>query len=124
MTRTNRTLLVFLLSVVVAGVASFFVYRAVQSIPVREVEVKSYYVAVAAKSLPVGTLLTSNDVKLVAWPASSPVAGGYSTAEEVVNRGVIVPVAENEPLTASKVAAPERAGGSRRPSPPGCAPSR
>ena len=76
MTRTNRTLLVFFLSVMVAGVASFFVYRAVQSIPVREVEVKSYYVAVAAKSMPIGTLLTPNDVKLVAWPASSPVAGG------------------------------------------------
>jgi pilus assembly protein CpaB len=111
MTRTNRTLLVFLMSVLVAGVASFFVYRAVQSIPVREVEVKSYYVAVAAKSMPIGTLLTANDVKLVAWPASSPVAGGYSTVEEVVNRGVIVPVAENEPLTASKVAAPGAGGG-------------
>jgi pilus assembly protein CpaB len=111
MTRTNRTLLVFFLSVAVAGVASFFVYRAVQSIPVREVEVKSYYVAVAAKSLPVGTLLTPNDVKLVAWPASSPVSGGYSKAEEVVNRGVIVPVAENEPLTASKLAAPGAGGG-------------
>jgi pilus assembly protein CpaB len=111
MTRTNRTLLVFLLSVFVAGVASFFVYRAVQSIPVREVEVKNYYVAVASKSLPVGTLLTANDVKLVAWPASSPVAGAYSTLEEVVNRGVITPVAENEPLTASKVAAPGAGGG-------------
>ena len=111
MTRTNRTLLVFLMSVLVAGVASFFVYRAVQSIPVREVEVKSYYVAVASKSLPVGTLLTPNDVKLVAWPASSPVTGGYSTVEEVANRGLIVPVAENEPLTALKVAAPGAGGG-------------
>ena len=33
MNRTNRTLLVFLLSVLVAGVASFFVYSAVQSHP-------------------------------------------------------------------------------------------
>ena len=67
MNRTNRTLLVFTLSVIVAGAASFFVYRTVQQIPVREIEVRSYYVAVAAKSLPVGTLLTANDVKLVAW---------------------------------------------------------
>ncbi len=109
MNRTNRTLLVFLLSVMVAGAASFFVYRAVQQIPVREVEVRSYYVAVAAKSLPVGTLLTSNDVKLVAWPASSPVAGSFSTVEEVTNRGLITPVAENEPITATKLA-PKEAG--------------
>lgn len=110
MTR-NRTLLVFVLSVAVAGVASMLVYRAVQAIPVREVEVKSYHVAVAAKSLPVGTLLTASDVKLVAWPASSPVAGGYSTAEEVVNRGLIAPVAENEPLTATKLAVAEAGAG-------------
>jgi pilus assembly protein CpaB len=111
MTRTNRTLLVFLLSVLVAGGASFFVYRAVQAIPVREVEVKSYYVAVANKSLPVGTLLTTSDVKLVAWPASSPVAGSFSTAEEIAARGLITPVAENEPITANKLAAKEAGGG-------------
>jgi len=111
MNRTNRTLLVFLLSVVVAGAASFFVYSAVQRIPVREVEVKSYYVAVAAKPLPVGTMLAASDVKLVPWPASSPVAGGYSKVEEVVNRGLISPVVENEPLTSSKVAVPEAGAG-------------
>lgn len=110
MTRTNRTLLVFLLSVLVAGGASFFVYRAVQQIPVREVEVKSYYVAVANKSLPVGTLLSQSDVKLVAWPASSPVAGAFSKAEDVVDRGLVTPVAENEPITDTKLA-PKAAGG-------------
>src|SRR5687768_14745222 len=109
MNRTNRTLLVFLLSVVVAGVASFFVYSAVQSIPVREIEVRSYHVAVAAKALPVGTMISASDVKLVAWPSASPVAGGYSKIEEVVNRGLIAPVVENEPLTSSKVA-PIKAG--------------
>lgn len=111
MNRTNRTLLVFLVSVIVAGAASFFVYRAVQSIPVREVEVRSYYVAVAAKALPVGTLLTPSDVRLVAWPASSPVSGGYSSTDEVVNRGLIAAVVENEPITATKLASREAGGG-------------
>lgn len=111
MTRTNRTLVVFLLSVLVAGGASFVVYRGVQSIPVREVEVKSYYVAVASRSLPVGTMIAEGDVKLVAWPASSPVAGGYATSAEVVNRGLIAPVVENEPLTATKLAAREAGAG-------------
>jgi len=111
MNRTNRTLLVFLLSVLVAGVASLFVYRAVQRIPVREVEVKSYQVAVASRTLPVGTMLTASDVRLVAWPSSSPVAGGFSTVEEVVNRGLVASVVENEPLTATKVAVPEAGAG-------------
>lgn len=111
MNRKNRTLVVLLISVGVASAASYFVYRAVSSIPVREVEVKSYYVAVASKSLPVGTMVGQSDVKLVAWPASSPVAGGYSKVEEVVNRGLIAPVVENEPLTSTKLASLEAGAG-------------
>ena len=53
MSRSTRTILVVALSLVVAGAASFMVYRAVLRIPVREVEVRSYYVAVASKSLPI-----------------------------------------------------------------------
>lgn len=111
MTRSHRTVLVLGVSLLVASAASLLVYRAVQRIPVREVEVRSYHVAVAAKALPVGTMLTVSDVRLVPWPAGSPVAGGYSSVEEVVNRGLIAPVVENEPLTASKVAVPEAGAG-------------
>jgi pilus assembly protein CpaB len=111
MNRKNRTLLVLLVSVAVASAASYFVYRAVTNIPVREVEVKSYYVAVATKQLPVGTMVGPSDVKLVAWPASSPVAGGYTKVEEVVNRGLVASVVENEPLTATKLASAEAGAG-------------
>lgn len=109
MNRNTRTLVVLVLSVVVAAGATLFVYSAVANIPVREVEVKNYHVAVAAKSLPVGTMVTPTDVRLVAWPASNPVPGGYSTVEEVVNRGLISPASENEPLTETKLA-PREAG--------------
>jgi pilus assembly protein CpaB len=109
MNRNTRTLVVLVLSVVVATGATLFVYRAVASIPVREVEVKNYHVAVAAKSLPVGTMVTPSDVKLIAWPSSHPVPGGYSTVEEVVDRGLISPATENEPLTEVKLA-PREAG--------------
>ena len=105
MSRNTRTLLVLGLALVVAGGASFLVYRAVQNIPVREVEVKNYFVAVAARPLPLGTMLQATDVKMVAWPQSSPVAGGFSTAEEVVNRGLVDSLDENEPITNSKLAA-------------------
>jgi len=111
MNRKYRTLVVLLVAVAVASGASYFVYRAVSNIPVREIEVKSYYVAIATKALPVGTMLGPSDVKLVAWPASSPVAGGYTKVEEVVNRGLIAPVVENEPLTATKLAPIEAGAG-------------
>ena len=70
MTRTNRTLLVFALSLLVAGGASVFMYRTVQAIPVREVEVKNYQVAVAAKALPVGAMVAPGALPRRRWAAS------------------------------------------------------
>ena len=111
MSRSTRTLLVLALSLVVAGVASFLVLQRVQSIPVREVEVSNYQVAVAAKALPVGSMVTASDVKLIAWPQSSPVEGALTKPEDVVNRGLLAPMVANEPFTAAKVAIPGTGAG-------------
>ncbi len=117
MDRTTRTLIVVGIAVLVAGVASFAAYQAIRRMPVREVEVRSVYQVVAAKDLPVGTLLTKDYVKLVPWPASSPVPNGFRKIDDVVNRGLIAPVVANEPLTESKLA-PLEAGGGLPPSIP------
>jgi pilus assembly protein CpaB len=104
MNRATRTAFVIAIALVTASVASYGVYRAVQQIPVREVEVASVHAVVASASLPVGTLVTQDHVKLVAWPARNQVPGAFSSMEQVVNRGVIQPIGENEPLTESKLA--------------------
>ena len=111
MNRTTRTLVVVMIAVGVAAIASFGVYRAIQNMPVREVEVRSLYQVVAARELAMGDLVTKDDVKLVAWPASSPVTGGFTAIEEVVNRGLIDGVVANEPLTQAKLAPLEAGGG-------------
>ena len=61
--------------------------------------------------MPMGTLVTKDQVKLVAWPASSPVSKGFTTIESVVNRGLIDSVAANEPLTETKLASIEAGAG-------------
>jgi pilus assembly protein CpaB len=94
-----------------AALASFAVYRAVQRMPVREVEVASMQVVVAAEALPVGTRLDAKHLKVVDWPSRSPVAGSFDEAGPLVDRGVISAIAENEPVTASKVASPEEGAG-------------
>jgi pilus assembly protein CpaB len=119
MNRRNRTLVVLLVAVVLATGATWFVYRAIARIPVRQVEVASVYVAVAAENLPLGTRLTKEQIKLVGWPSSSPVQGSFSTPEGLVGRGLIQPVHANEPLTETKLA-PIEAGAGLPPSiPPG-----
>src|SRR5262245_1644565 len=111
MDRTTRTIIVVGVAVLVAALASFGVYRAIQQMPVREVEVHSLYQVVAARDMPMGTLLNKNDVKLVAWPASSPVAKGFQKIEDVVSRGTLSELAINEPLTESKLAPLEAGAG-------------
>lgn len=115
MNRTTRTVVVVAIAVAVAALASFGVYRAIQRMPVREVEVRSLYQVVAALDLPMGTMITKDHVKLVAWPASSPVPKGFTSIDTVLNRGLITGVVANEPLTESKLA-PLAAGAGLPPS--------
>jgi pilus assembly protein CpaB len=79
--------------------------------PVREVEVASVNVGVAAQSLTMGTRLHANHLRVVAWPSRNPVAGAFADPKELVDRGVISPIAENEPITTSKVASAEAGAG-------------
>src|SRR5437870_2752014 len=104
MNRRTRTFIVVILALVMAGFASYAVYGAVTSLPVREVEVAHQYVAVAARALPIGTRLSKEDVKLVAWPKASPIPGSFASGEALVGRGLISAVLENEPITDSRVA--------------------
>jgi pilus assembly protein CpaB len=104
MNRNTRTIIVLAIAVLMAGVAAFGVYLAVKSMPVREVEVARTQAVVAAHPIAVGTLVTKDDLKLVPWPAATPVPGSFTEKEKVVNRGVIVSVSENEPFTEAKLA--------------------
>ncbi len=117
MNRNTRTLLVVLVAVTTAGLASYGVYRAIQLLPVKEVEVAHTYVVAAAHPLQPGARLTAADLKLVAWPERAPVAGSFSKLETVVDRGVIAQLQENEPVIESKLA-PTQAGAGLAPTIP------
>src|SRR5688500_11602166 len=105
--KQQRTLIVLTVAVIAAGIAAYAVYSAVQRMPVREVEVGSVPVVVAAEPLPVGTRLTTNHLKVAQWPARNPVPGAFTDPKEAVDRGVIATIVENEPVTVYKVAGPE-----------------
>ena len=111
MNRRLRTLIVLVVALAMAGLASFGVYRAIQRIPVREVEIARMHVVVAARPVPMGTLVAPDDVKVVAWPAQNPLQGGFSDVKAVIGRGVVASVIENEPLTESKLAARDAGAG-------------
>ena len=110
MNRSTRTLVVVGIAVVLAGLASFSVYRAIKNLPEKKVPIAERFTVVATQNIPVGILLTKELVKVVAWPASSPVLGGFASPDEVIGRGVTSMLAQNEPIVETKLA-PRAAGG-------------
>lgn len=111
MKKQHRTLIVMLVAVMTAALGSYGIYRAVLRMPVREVEVASVQVVVAAQPLTMGTRLDANHLRVVDWPSRNPVAGAFSDPKELVNRGLISAIAENEPITMTKVASLEAGAG-------------
>jgi pilus assembly protein CpaB len=104
MNRNTRLIVVLSIAVGMAALASYGVYLAVRSIPERRVEIAQIQTIVAARPLQVGTLVTKDDIKLIPWPAANPIRGSYTDPQQVVNRGLISTVAENEPLTDANLA--------------------
>jgi pilus assembly protein CpaB len=119
MNRRARTSVVLFVALLAAAATSYGVYAALIRIPVREVEIATRHAVVAAKAMPIGALLTTENVKLVDWPAATPLEGGFDSLEEVVGRGLITSVVTNEPIAENKVA-PREAGAGLPPAiPPG-----
>jgi pilus assembly protein CpaB len=111
MNRQKRTVVVVAVSVVMAAVSAFAIFRVLQQMPSPQAQIKTAEVVVAADTIPVGTLLEERHLKTVAWPASSPVAESVSDPKVLLGRGVLVPITANEPVTLTKVASPEAGGG-------------
>ena len=119
MNRNKRTAIVLGVAVVMAAIASLGVYRIVSAMPQRQEAPTTVSAVVAAHPLKLGTRLTTDHVKIVAWPTASKVPGSFVKVEDVVNRGVIADIGENEPVTEAKLA-PLEAGAGLPPSiPPG-----
>ena len=109
MNRQTRTFIVVAVAIVAAAVTSYGTFRALSRPVEKPVELPTKKAVVAAKQMPLGTLITRDAVKLVDWPAQTPLQGGFSTLEEVVDRGLITGVVENEPISENKLA-PKEAG--------------
>ena len=48
---------------------------------------------------------------MIDWPARTPLTGGFTSIDEVVDRGLVAPVVENELLTVNNLATGEAGAG-------------
>lgn len=112
--RQRRIVLILALAVIAAAVAGFSTLRFLSTRPVTAVtppSARKTTVVLAARDLPVGHFVNTEDVRAVEWPADLVPEGYYSQAADVTGRGLISAVRANEPMLASRLAEPgSRAG--------------
>jgi pilus assembly protein CpaB len=113
MARRNRPLILLLLALISGAGAAYLALRYLrqQATPLMAAQPVKGKLVVAARPLPMGALVTEQDVKTIDWPGGDLPAGYFSTPQEVVGRGLIAPAAQNEALLEGKLAAKGAGGG-------------
>jgi pilus assembly protein CpaB len=116
-----RIMLVLALALTAGGVFAYGTYSYVQQkgSTVQTVAIPTRPVVVAASDLEVGTELTRDNVRMIDWPANALPANAINKADDVVGRGLIMPVVQNEPILPMKLASPEEGSGLPPIIPPG-----
>ncbi len=113
MARRTRPFLLLLLALISGGLAAGVAlkYLREQATPLMATEPSRAKVVVATRALPLGALVAERDVKTVDWSGRALPPGDMATPAEVIGRGLIVQVQENEPILSSKLAALGMGGG-------------
>jgi pilus assembly protein CpaB len=99
-----RVFIVLALAVAAGGTFAFATYRYIQQVPKNSATIPMREVVVAASSLDIGAELRSEDLRVIEWPADSAPEGTFSNVDELVGRGVILPMMPNEPILPNKIA--------------------
>jgi len=107
----NRLIIGLAVAVVVAFIFATFVYRVFKQASITPAAQATQHIVVASVPLQLGTRLDANNVKLVDWPSGLPVAGMMTRIEDVANRALITPVAQNEPIMEAKLASQQSGAG-------------
>jgi pilus assembly protein CpaB len=100
----KRLVLVFLFAVIIAGGASYLVYRMIVGGAQGTARSGALRAVIANRNLQVGELIRDGDVSEVSWSDTLPDAA-LKSANEAVGRGAITPIFKNEPVVDGRLAA-------------------
>jgi pilus assembly protein CpaB len=107
----NRIFAVFAIAIMAGGGLAYATYNFMQNQPVKAVSAPTQPVVVAAADLQLGSELKKEDLQVLNFPQGSAPEGGFSSVQEVIGRGLIVPVVKNEPILGAKLASKEAGSG-------------
>jgi len=109
-----RVFIVLALAVAAGGTFAYGTYQYMQSVPKSTpgtASIPTSSVIVAANDLQIGAELKQEDLRAVPWPSNAVPAGSFSKPEDLIGRGLIMPVMGNEPFLPSKLASKEAGAG-------------
>lgn len=111
----RKTFLVLGLALITGTLAGLAALQYLEQIPRRlsasESDEERVRVVMAARDLEVGSRVAREDLQMVEWPATVAPAGFFTSMDDVVGRGLLVPVQANEAIMDRKLASPEAGGG-------------
>src|SRR6266545_3519572 len=114
-----RVFMVFVLAVTAGGALAFGTYNYLQNQPARMQSIPTRPVVIAATDLDVGAEIRREDIKIIEWPANAVPSAAFSDPKDVVGRGLLLPVIQNEPILPMKLASSEAGAGLPPAIPPG-----
>jgi pilus assembly protein CpaB len=114
-----RVFMVFVLAMTAGGALAFGTYNYMQHLPAKTTSIPTRPVVVAAADLDIGAELRREDIRIIDWPANGVPANSISDPKDVIGRGLILPVIENEPFLPMKLASKEAGAGLPPVIPPG-----
>lgn len=106
-----RVFLVVALALAAGTILALMTYNYVQRTPVEAASMPTQPVVVAAADLDIGAELRREDIRVIDWPASALPANTISDPQEVIGRGLVLPVIQNEPILPMKLASKDAGAG-------------
>ena len=114
----QRLVFVVLFALVVSGAASAVLYRLISAQLAASKVTTNTKVVVATRNLAAGDLIKDVDVKIADWNGPTPM-GTLTKTEDAVNRGVLEPIYQGEPLMENRMSKPGAGAGLATMIPPG-----
>ena len=114
----RRYRFVLYVALLVAGLATFGVYRVIDGMRASS-RIATQSVVIAASDIAEGTPLTTQSLAVVELPVAAVPAGSYSTPDSVVGRISRIPIFKGEAIVPGRLAPEGTAGGIEVKIPPG-----
>lgn len=115
---SRRVFLILVSAFVVAAACTYFVYRVVGNRLTYASSRKTVTVVVAARDIPLGTVLRAADLSTT-QVVGAPPQGAILKKSDAIGRGVISNIYQGEPVLNGRLAAPGSGGGLAATIPPG-----